>query len=401
MNRPTPRQTERRTATPSVRAAVVGIVGLFVLVAGAHADRITLRPEARVPNDRVTLADVADLEGNSVEPLADLQVAEFQSGAHRVQITRRAIRKLLSDQGVNWGLVSLRGHVQVHVHRHGAAGRADRPEPGRTSRVATPEPDAAVADPPATDATAKANPLPHTISVSAEAGPPVDDQAAARSLETLVAQWIIARTGVAADRLRIDWRDTDAAVRNLTTAQGRLELDPHSTDPLGRLPMTVRKYEADRLVASHRLTLEVEAMLPAVIARDAIARGQTLTREDLVLRTESIDSMRHAPLADVEQAIGKVAARSIRRGQIVEADDVRDPDLVQRGQLVTVRALSGELVLKTVARAMEPGQRDQVIQVRHPRSREIMHVRVSGPQEAVMLVGASRGDDSNDPGDDS
>lgn len=408
------RQTERRTTTRRrtalAAAAVAAFVGLGVVTTAARADRITLKAEARVDRPAVTLADIADLEGERATALAEVELARFEDGKTRIVLSRRSVRETLADRGINWGFVALRGHMTTTIRqRGGATDPTPATGPKATIDIDTPTADEALAEPLATGDAAEANPVPHTISVSAEAGPPVDEPdgrgEAVRSLQTLVTEWIVARTGIGADKLRIDWRDTNDSLRALTNAAGRLEFDPHTSDPLGRLPLTVRQYEADRLIDSHRLMLEVEALLPAVIATDAIARGQTLTREDLTLRTERIDSMRHTPLASIDAAVGQVAARSLRRGDLLEADDVQPPNLVERGQLVTVRALSGGLVLKTVARAMESGQRDQVIKVRHPRSREVMHVRVSGTQEAVMLVGAgdadARSNATTKTGDDS
>lgn len=370
------------------------MASVFLAVSEASADRITLRAEAEVEGAPVTLADVARLEGDRAAALGDLQVARFKEGAgESMTLARRDVRAVLDDRGVNWGFLSLRGRLSVQVHRREAARRnadAEAKTDTRDRDTESAEPARAAV---ASGEPAEANPVPETISVDAVSTPPVEapQQADAPTLQALVRDWIAARTGIDGEALRIGWDDADAELRALRAIDGRLELDPHTRDPLGRLPLTVRHYEGDRLVDAHRFTLDVAASLPVLTATRALSRGQAITAEDVARQTVRIDSTRTTPLSDLDRVLGRVAARSVRGGSILEPDDVSDPDLVRRGELLTVRALSGGLVLKTVARAMEAGQRDQIIRARHPKTREIIHVRVSGPQAAVMLVGEGEG----------
>lgn len=409
MNRHATRQPAPATgdAGPSRAGRALGalILALAALAAAPPnllADRITVRPQVVVHRDAVTLADLATLDGPRAHALADVEVARFAAddGA-TIQLDRRSLRRILDARGVNWGFLSLRGHIATAIHRRGAAADADAaneagPDRDAEARGRSPRPDAATNmatndAAPAAAEPALANPPRQAVSVEGGSAPPTNPRDA-RSLQQRVVEWIEARSGIDADALRIDWGRAPDDLRGLRTATGRIELDPMSRDALGRLPFKVRHYEAGRLVDTHRLMLDVEASLPVLVAASNISRGQTLAREDLERRVERIDSSRLRPLDAIDAAVGQTAARTLRPGDILEADDVRPPDLVRRGQRVTVRALSGGLVLKTVARAMDDGRMDQVIRLRHPRSREVFHARVTGPQQAAMLLG-----EKNDP----
>ena len=67
----------------------------------------------------------------------------------------------------------------------------------------------------------------------------------------------------------------------------------------------------------------------------------------------------------------------------MEADDVRPPVMVKRGELITVQCMTDGLLIKTVGRAAEQGVLGDLIQVRNEQSREQYVVRITGPRVGV------------------
>ncbi len=341
-------------------AATLALVALLVASAAAPADVIELHAEATASAASITLGDIARLDGDAALARADVEVATFTPGSDRVTVSSAAIRKALTGHGVHWGLVTMRGPRQVEVTR-----RIDTP-------AKTVETQPIVTD----DTAALANPVPEVAT----------DDVVGRTVRQLVRAWAEQATGVSGQRLRLKYHDEHNAVWSLNEADRRLELEPETSDALGRVPMTLRVYDDTTPVSTERLMIDVSIEQAVAIAARTIHRGQLITEADVEVTRQWIDSPRVDPVSDASMLVGQQAARLVRPGNIIEPRDVESPVVIKRGQLITVRALSGGLVIRTVARAQDDGAVGEVISVRNVRTRDEFVVEVTGPQEAVMAV---------------
>ncbi|MEX0742713.1 MAG: flagellar basal body P-ring formation chaperone FlgA, partial [Phycisphaeraceae bacterium] len=208
---------------------------------------------------------------------------------------------------------------------------------------------------------------------------------AGRTLRHRLHQWITQQVDFGDDvSVTIEFEESDGPLLDAPLGVQRLEFEPLSSHPIGRVPVTVRRYDGDALAATDRLRVQVIIKQPAVIASRSLTRGQVITASDLKVEQITLTSSRKTPLRAVDSAVGKQSVGLIREGAVVYVDDVEAPLLVKRGQAVTVRAVSGGIVLRTVGRAMEDGQQGEMILLRNERTRERFYVHVTGPQEAVM-----------------
>ncbi len=370
----------------TIRSTPAGLlISLCCLLGPAWAlgaDVIELRATATVGGDAVTLDDVAYLSGEAARALADLELTRFEN-RDKLTLTAPAIRRALSDRGVHWGRVNLRGPRQVRVSRQAnstTSANASHTDPTEAADAAT------------GPATAQANPVGQLQNASTRPN----------TVRAFVRRWVEQATGAAGGDLRIDYDDKDGEVWSMSDTGRRFELEPDATNTLGRIPMTLRVYRDNRPVATERLVVDVAVRRRVAVASTTLHRGQIITRGDVASTEHWIDSSRIDPVADAAALVGQQTARLVRPGQIIEPADVQSPVVVKRGELITVRALSGGLVIRTVARAQDAGAVGDVIVVRNVRTREQFHVEVCGPQEAVLAVDArSDHDPSNaQPGGD-
>ncbi len=316
-------------------------------------------PSRMVPVLR--LADIAKLEGDYAESLANVEI-----GPVRPSLRMSDIRDALDRHGVNWARLTLRGSLTVTLND-------TPPKPAQSaapSRIASPSDLAA----------ATANPH-GLLEVTTDAP-------AAPTLGQRLVDHLAARLGVPIADLKIAFEPADAALLGETTLKHRFEIDPITGDGVGRVPVTVRRYDGAILLATHHVVADVQVRRSVVVVRRSVSRGQVITDADVELKTLWIDSLIKEPLDDLACVVGMRAAGILRVGSHVHADDIRSLELVKRGQIVTVRAVSGGLVVKTVARAMGDGAAGEVIVVRNERTREQFNVRVTGPQEATVMLDA-------------
>lgn len=345
----------------SILLALATILVATALTEATPGTTILLRSHAEIvqDQDRVRLTDVADLEGPDATALADIAVATLNQGQNETDLSLDAVRQALNQQNVHWGRVSLRGYDHCRV--------------SRVSLEAIPVDPQSASLPPMT------NPMDEV------------DLDSAITLRDKVVQVIEQFAGVGRGELQIRFADTDAQTLGLSLWQDRYEFEPLSSSPLGRVPIAVRRYRDNRLTDTYRITADVSRRYMAVVLKQSVARGQTFAPGDVEIREIYVDKTTYQPMTDLAQVVGQTAAGVLRAGEPVFANQVRSPLLVRRGQLVTVRCIAGNLVIKTVARAAGDGSINELIQVRNDRSRLTYAARVTGHQE-VVAEAANTGD---------
>ncbi|WP_213982636.1 flagellar basal body P-ring formation chaperone FlgA [Sphingomonas sp. dw_22] len=93
----------------------------------------------------------------------------------------------------------------------------------------------------------------------------------------------------------------------------------------------------------------VEDVQVAVL-QQAVARGERIEAADFAIEARAPAAARGA--LTIERATGMEAARNLPAGAIVRQNDVMRPQLVHRGDPVTIRIVSGTLVITASGRAL-------------------------------------------------
>jgi len=322
----------------------VGVVaGLLVGGAAWGQDSIALRAWARIEERRaVTLADVAELRGDAAVGLGGLVVGE--AGATRVDLA--AVRRALEGRvGTNLGRLTLSG--SACAVRVGAA----------MSTVA----------PAAGGATAPAG-------------------AALETVRTRVAAKIAEVVGVEAAGLRLAFDEGAAgrALLGMGVAGRTVVVQPAGAGE--RMPLSVRVYEGDRLLASGTVRVGVLVRREVVVARRDLTRGAAFDAERVGAETRWVEpGVSPAAMADV---LAATARGRVDAGGVIETRHIETPLAVKKGDLVAVDCLSGSVAVRRTARARAAGREGDVIEVQTLESRKSFRARVSGPGTAVLVVAA-------------
>jgi len=98
----------------------------------------------------------------------------------------------------------------------------------------------------------------------------------------------------------------------------------------------------------------------AVLAHP-IEKGTRLDRSDFESEARAPAAARGALSAD--DASGMEAARNLTAGNIVRRSDLMKPQLVRRGEPVTIRIVSGALVITASGRALNGGGQGEMVRV--------------------------------------
>lgn len=144
--------------------------------------------------------------------------------------------------------------------------------------------------------------------------------------------------------------------------------------------------------ATREISIAARVTRPAgvVVPIRPLARGEVVQASDVVI--QSADGAAGAgAAANLEDVVGQAAVRSLPAGRPLQASDVRPPVLVKRGSTVTVFARTRGVQVRTSAKALEDGARDDLIKLESLLDRDQVFVaRVIGNKEVEVFAGRPR-----------
>lgn len=357
--------TNTHTASLSKAVRIVMFIGVIWAVCHAgvsavQADQIKLSPRANMPAGEVKLKDIAELQGPAALALGNIVLGELKGDS--LTIAMADVRQKLDEQGVNWGLLSLRGFMKCQVNSSQPTTSLKPAEVVNASVEA--EADA--------DGNAVANPA---VYVASHSMLTVGDRVTALLVE---------RTRLPADELRIHFAARDQPSLALGILKDRWEVEPSNSAKLGRVLVTVRQWQGERIANTYRLTADVTHRALCVVAKRNVQRNEMFTPADLEIQEVYLQDEFAEPARKLTEVIGKVASQPVNKGNLVMADQIARPDLIKRGDRLVVRCIVGGMVIKTTARAMESGAMGDDIIVANLDSNERFTVRITGSKEAIV-----------------
>jgi flagella basal body P-ring formation protein FlgA len=167
-------------------------------------------------------------------------------------------------------------------------------------------------------------------------------------------------------------------------------VEPGATDELAVTHLTYEPrttrfdvvFELPGSAVARRLPLHFTGSLSetfeAVVPTHEIAQGQVLKISDLAVERRPKAASSSAALTTIEQAQGLSAKHSLRAGQIVRPTDVAKPELVGRGETVTILFQVPGITLTIIGKAVEPGALGDVISVLNVQSKHTLQATVIG-----------------------
>jgi len=123
----------------------------------------------------------------------------------------------------------------------------------------------------------------------------------------------------------------------------------------------------------------------APVLLQPIRAGDVILDDQLALREVSA-SNRGLYLTDAGQIAGMQARRALSAGQPLRLVDIKVPDLVRKGQAVTLVYAQDGLQISTLGRAMQDGAAGDMVRVENPHSRQQLFGAVSA--EGLVLISA-------------
>jgi flagella basal body P-ring formation protein FlgA len=121
-----------------------------------------------------------------------------------------------------------------------------------------------------------------------------------------------------------------------------------------------------------------------VIATTLLRPGHEIAASDVQLQDSDEFPHSTAPLASLEQAIGKIPRRLISAGAPLMALALDEPNEVEAGQSVVVEVRSGTATVTVEAKAESAGRRGEMLSFRNPASGKVFRARVEDKGRALI-----------------
>ncbi len=155
----------------------------------------------------------------------------------------------------------------------------------------------------------------------------------------------------------------------VTIRKGRLDRD----QAIVEVKIKVDGETAERVPVGFRLKRFKEVLVTLVPVR----RGEPL-RGKVGIRRMEISRFFGKPLTDLREVKDKVASRLLMAGSILTRLDTKDPELIHKGDIVTMVGIKKNLKITVKGIARTSGSLGELVKVMNPSTRRIIVGKVVG-----------------------
>lgn len=138
--------------------------------------------------------------------------------------------------------------------------------------------------------------------------------------------------------------------------------------------------------ASTRVTGSLVELIEVAVLNRTLNRGDVVQASDIMIERRVRDTLPSDAQGDGHTLVGQVARRPLGAGSLVRNGDLARPELVARGNAVTIVYEAPGLVLTLRGRANESGAQGDTITVVNPQSKKVLQAQVIAPGK--VSVGA-------------
>ncbi len=131
--------------------------------------------------------------------------------------------------------------------------------------------------------------------------------------------------------------------------------------------------------ASTRVTGTLVELTEVAVLNRTINRGEMVLASDVTIERRVRGNLPQDTEGDVSSLVGQVAKRTLGAGSIVRTGDFAKPEIVARGEVVTIVYEVPGLVLTLRGRTNEAGAQGDVIAVVNPQSKRVLQAQVVAP----------------------
>lgn len=160
-----------------------------------------------------------------------------------------------------------------------------------------------------------------------------------------------------------------------------IQVEPLSTTKfLGTTSVRVKLFTDGEMCRTFHVRVRLDVAKEVVVAKRTIQRHETISREDLALEICDLSNVPSDVAFDPLLVVGMMAKHTIPAIRPITFGSIQCPPVIQRGDLVTLEAVSGGVIVVIPGEALESGALDDLIRVRNASSGTVVRARVIDSQ---------------------
>jgi flagella basal body P-ring formation protein FlgA len=179
-----------------------------------------------------------------------------------------------------------------------------------------------------------------------------------------------------------DWQliklDT-GSVPELPMGEIDYRIEPfHSSNPT-RVNLTIYLLVDGKHEGRIRVHGKADLSVKAVVADRRMERGEIVAAGDLVMSEVSLGQVPHGALTELAGVQGMALKTRLQAGEVVSKSDLVMPDVIDRGDMVTIVAQKGPILVTAPGEAKRSGAVGENIAVMNMKSKKIITAEVLDP----------------------
>jgi flagellar basal body P-ring formation protein FlgA len=205
------------------------------------------------------------------------------------------------------------------------------------------------------------------------------DEIEARIVQALASRYRVGKT----EDLKLSFDRELRAIQLEANAPAELSLARFSYEPASRrfdVTFELGTGRAWRYTGAAVETVEV-----AVPSRP-LARGELIRANDIAIERRPKTEFSNEPPAPVTETLGRAARRALRAGQALRNADLMKPELVQRGEMVTLHYEVPGIAITMRGKALESGAEGDTVNVLNEHSKRTLQGTVISAGHVTMIA---------------
>ena len=197
--------------------------------------------------------------------------------------------------------------------------------------------------------------------------------------------------------------DQQAAEIQQKNDVGRVNISLRAIDSRLKLPQCVNAltFSPDQLPIKRNLSIKVNCEgnkpwsfyasatmsveKPIVVAGSDLPKNHILTRNDLSIIYKNTFEMRSGYKSTVDELVGLQLKRAVRTHNVIYDHVLKSPDIIKKGERVTLIAKRGSLSVTSLGVALSDGSRGEKILIENARSARVVQGMIVGPGTVELL----------------
>jgi len=199
-------------------------------------------------------------------------------------------------------------------------------------------------------------------------------------LENIFSTVILENSPLPRENLRI--ANFNARPISLTLPPGTMEykvIQKSEDGRPGRKTVTAAILVDGKEEGQIRMNGDLQLFADVVCTTKRMGRNDIISADAVTVLRQDISMLDTGIIHDPAQAIGQKLKTSLRAGSVLYSQLVEAPPLVNRGELVTIRAKSKAVQITAPGEAKNAGALGEMVKVKNLMSRREIFARVAGP----------------------